>query len=33
MAAPINPRDVERDDEAITTESEFADDLRTWVSS
>jgi hypothetical protein len=32
MAEPINPRDVERDDEA-RTDSELADDLRTWVSS
>jgi hypothetical protein len=32
MTTPINPRDVERDDEA-RTDSEFADDLRTWVSS
>jgi hypothetical protein len=32
MAEPINPRDLERDNEA-SSDSELAEDLRTWVSS
>lgn len=32
MSTPLNPRDLKRDDQA-RSDSELADDLRTWVSS
>ena len=32
MTTPLDPRDLERDDQA-RSDSELADDLRKWVSS